>query len=102
MPTFPVAGQYVKIEAGHKGYYVWDVTTLNVQTDYDHGSPSCAGYGSLGCDTQINAPSVTDERNTYRRTLNHLSNITKLVNPLPPPNLWRMEKHFTKERRTPQ
>ena len=71
-------------------------------TYYDHGSPSCAGYGSLGCDTQINAPGVTDERNTCRRTLNHLSNITKLVNPLPPPNLWRMEKHFAMERRMPQ
>jgi hypothetical protein len=39
------SGQYVKIEAGHKGYYVCDVTTLNVQTYYDCGGPSCAGYG---------------------------------------------------------
>jgi hypothetical protein len=33
--------------------------------------------------------------NTYRRTLNNPSNITKLVNPSPLPILWRMEKHFT-------
>jgi hypothetical protein len=89
------SGQYVKIQQGHKGYYVWDLTSLNVQTCYDHGGPRCSGYGTLGYDTEINAPGVTDEMNTYRRPLSDLTNFTQLVYPLPLPHLWGMEKHFT-------
>jgi hypothetical protein len=89
------SGQYVKIQEGHKGYYVWDLTSLNLQTCYDRGGPSCSGYDSLGFDTEINAPGVTDEMNTYRRTLSDVTNITQLVYPLPLPHLWGMEKHFT-------
>jgi hypothetical protein len=89
------SGQYIKIQQGHKGYYVWDVTSLNVQTCYDHGGPQCAGYDSLGYDTEINAPGVTDEMNTFRRTLSDVTNTTPLVFPLPLPHLWGMEKHFT-------
>jgi len=88
-------GRYVKLSVGHKGYYVWDVTSLNVRPCYVRGGPNCSGYGSLGYDTQINAPGVTDEMNTYRRPLSDLSNITQLVDPLPLPHLWGMEKHFT-------
>jgi hypothetical protein len=88
------SGQYVKISVGYKGYYVWDLTSLNVQACYDHGGPSCGGYDSLGFDTEINAPGVIDEMNTYRRTLSDVTNITQLVNPLPLPHLWGMEKNF--------
>lgn len=89
------SGQYVKISAGHTGYYVWDMTSLNVKPCYAHGGPFCSGYGSLGYDTQINAPGVTDEMNTFRRPLSDLSDLTQLVNPLPLPHFWGMEKHFT-------
>jgi hypothetical protein len=89
------SGQYVKIEALGKGYYVWDVTSLHVHPCYAHGGPFCNGYVSLGYDTLINAPGVTDEMNTFRRTLSDLTNITQLVNPLPLPHLWGMERHFT-------
>ena len=89
------SGQYVKISVVRKGYYVWDTTSLNVQPCYFHGRPFCSGYDSLGYDAEINAPGVTDEMNTFRRTLSDVTNITQLVNPLPLPHLWGMEKHFT-------
>jgi hypothetical protein len=89
------SGQYVQIGVDRKGYYVWDVTSLNVQQCYIHVGPFCGGYGSLGYDTQINASGVTDEMNTFRRTLSDFTNITQLVNPLPLPHLWGMIKHFT-------
>ena len=87
-------GQYVRIGVGHAGFYVWDVTSLNVTSCYSPNGPHCGGYQSLGYDTLINAPGVIDEMNTYRRPLGDLTNITQLVNPLPLPHLWGMEKHF--------
>ena len=89
------SGQYARIDVDHGGYYLWDVTSLNVQPCYHRGGPFCNGYGSLGYDTQINAPGITDEMNTFRRTLRDLTNITPLVNPLPLPHRWGMIKHFT-------
>ncbi len=89
------SGQYVEINAANVGSYVWDVTSLNVKPCYNHGRPFCAGYGSLGYDTYINTPGVTDEMNTYRRPLGDLADLTQLVNPLPLPHLWGMEHHFT-------
>jgi hypothetical protein len=89
------SGQYVKIQAGRTGYYVWDTTSLNVQPCYAHGGPHCGGYGSLGYDTNINTPGVADEMNAFRRTLSDITNVTQLLNPLPLPHLWGMEKHFT-------
>jgi hypothetical protein len=89
------SGQYVKIQQGHKGNYVWDLNSLNVQACYDQGGLRCSGYDSLGYDTEVNAPGITDEMNIYRRTLSDVSNYTQLVYPLPLPHLWGMEKHFT-------
>ena len=89
------SGQYVKIQAGRIGFYVWDTASLKVQPCYVHGGPGCAGYDSLGYDTDVNTPGITDEMNIYRRTLSDVTNITQLVNPLPLPHLWGMEKHFT-------
>jgi hypothetical protein len=95
------SGQYVKIQQAKVGYYVWDLTSLNVQACYDHGGPRCSGYDSLGYDTEINAPGVTDEMNTYRRTLSDVTNFTQLVYPLPLPQvpenhlLRLIEKHIS-------
>ncbi len=89
------SGQYVKIQQGHKGYYVWDLNSLNVQACYDQGGLRCSGYDSIGYDTEVNAPGITDEMNIYRRTLSNVANFTQLVYPLPLPHLWGMEKHFT-------
>lgn len=89
------SGQYVKLHAGRVGFFVWDVTSLNVRPCYSHGGLKCNGYTALGYDTVVNSPGAIDEMNTYRRTLSDLTNITQLVNPLPLPHLWGMDIHFT-------
>lgn len=88
-------GQYVHIQAGNTGFFVWDVTSLNVRPCYSHGGLLCNGYTALGYDTIINSPGAVDEMNTFRRPLSDLTNVTRLVNPLPLPHLWGMETHFT-------
>lgn len=88
-------GQYVELQAGHKGFYVWDVTSLNVQPCYSHGGLLCNGYSAVGYDTMINSAGAIDEMNTLRRPLSDLTNITRLVNPLPLPHLWGMDIHVT-------
>jgi hypothetical protein len=88
-------GQYVKLASGVKGFYVWDVASLNVRPCYKYGGLLCGGYAALGYDTLINSAGAIDEMNTLRRPFNDLTNITQLVNPLPLPHLWGMEIHFT-------
>jgi hypothetical protein len=88
-------GRYVKIDAGKVGFYVWDLTSLNVTPCYIHRGPGCGGYGTLGYDTYVNTPGITDEMNAYLRPLGDLTDFTQLVNPLPKPHLWGQTKHFT-------
>ncbi len=87
-------GQYVRIGVTRTGFYVWDVTSLNVQSCYVHKGPQCSGYGAVGYDTYINAPGSIDELNTFRRPLSDLTALTPLINPLPLPHYFGMEKHF--------
>lgn len=89
------SGQYVKVNVAYVGYYVWDVTSLDVQPCYLHVGPDCGGYGSLGYDTNINFAGASDEMNAFRRPLGDLVNLTELVNPLLLPHLWGMEIHST-------
>jgi hypothetical protein len=86
-------GQYVRISLGG-AFYVWDATSLNVEPCYIHHGPHCAGYGAVGYDSYINAPGVLDELNTFRRALNDLTDMTQLIDPLPQPYYWGMEKGF--------
>jgi len=87
------SGQYVRISLG-TGFYVWDTMSLNVEACYIHHGPHCAGYAAVGYDTYINAPGILDELNTFRRPLNDLGDLTQLINPLPQPSYWGMEKNF--------
>lgn len=86
-------GQYMRITVG-KGFYIWDTTSLNVESCFDHQGPLCAGYGAVGYDTYINEPGVLDELNIYRRPLGNLSDYTPLIIPLPLPHYWGMEINF--------
>jgi hypothetical protein len=86
-------GQYVRIGVGRTGFYIWDVTSLNVQACV-HKGPQCGGYGALGYDTYINAPGWGDELNAFRRPLADLTKLTPLIDPLPLPHYFGMEKHF--------
>lgn len=89
-------GQYVRIGVGRTGFYVWDVTSLNVAgcTTKDEPQFHCHGYSATGYTTYINAPGIKDELNTFRRPLSDLGNLDQLINPLPQPYYWGMEKSF--------
>lgn len=87
-------GQYARIGVARTGFYVWDVTSLNVQSCKVHTGLLCGGYAAVGYDTYINAPGVLDELNTFRRPLGDLADLTQLINPLPQPYYWGMIKSF--------
>jgi hypothetical protein len=88
-------GQYIKIGVGIFGFYIWDITTLNVQSCPFRGpNPHCSGYEALGYDSLVNAPGVVDELNTFSRPLGDLTDLTQLIDPLPQPYYKGMEKTF--------
>ena len=89
-------GQYVRIDVSINGFYVWDVTSLNVEGCTTKGEPEfhCHGYSATGFTTYINAPGIKDELNTFRRPLGDLGDLDQLINPLPQPYYWGMEKTF--------
>lgn len=89
-------GRYVRVGVGGSGnrYYVWDTTSLSVQPCPLHTKLHCGGYGAIGYDSYINEPGVLDEMNTFIRPLDDLSKLTQLINPLPLPHYWGMEKNF--------
>ena len=89
------SGRYVKIEVDHFGFFVWDVATLNVAACPTHGGPICGQYAAVGYNDYVNAAGEVDEMNTLKRPLKDLALIRQLVNPLPVPHLWGMEKRFT-------
>ena len=87
-------GQYVKISVNRIGFYVWDVTSLNIQYCNIKTGPGCSGYAAVGYETYLNAPNVIDELNTFVRPLGDLTDITQLINPLPKPYYHGMEKSW--------
>ena len=87
-------GQYVRIGVARIGFYIWDVTSLNVRPCYVPGKLRCGGYGALGYDAYINVPGAGDELNAFSRPLGDLAAMTPLLNPLPKPHYFGMEKHF--------
>lgn len=89
------SGRYVKIEVDHFGFYVWDVATLHVKACPTHGGPICGQYAAVGYNDHINAAGEVDEMDTLKRPLGNLAQFRELVNPLPLPHLWGMEKRFT-------
>jgi hypothetical protein len=86
-------GRYVRISLG-AGFYIWDTTSLTVTPCYIHDGPHCAGYGAAGYVSYINAPGVLDELNTFMRPVYDLGDLTQLIDPLPQPYYWGMEKAF--------
>jgi len=86
-------GQYMRITVGG-GFYIWDTSSLNVVSCFDHKGPHCGGYGAVGYDTYINGAGAIDEMNTLRRPLGDLPDYTQLINPMPLPHYWGMELNF--------
>jgi len=88
-------GQYVRIGVARVGFYVWDVTSLNVEPCIiENAGLRCSGYGAVGFDESVNAPDVLDELNTFIRPLGDLADMTELINPLPDPYYKGMEKSW--------
>jgi hypothetical protein len=87
-------GQYVRISVDRIGFYVWDITSLNLQYCNIKTGPKCSGYGAVGYDTFLNAPGSHDELNTFLRPLDDLTDLTQLINPLPKPYYNGMQKSW--------
>ncbi len=88
-------GNYIKIGVDKVGFYIWDLSTLNVTACLNSGPLKCGGYGSLGFNTYINPAGAIDQLNLLKRPLGNLAGMTPLLNPLPLPYYWGMELHPT-------
>ena len=87
-------GNYVKIHETGFGHYFWDVNTLNVTPCQVHVNLDCAGYGTLGRSTFINAPGHLDAMNIVKRPIANLTALSPLVWPLETPYSFEQETHF--------
>ena len=88
-------GQYVRIGVARVGFYIWDVTSLNIEPcPVQDVGLRCSGYGAVGYDAYINGPEVLDELNAFLRPLGDLGDMTQLINPLPQPYYKGMEKSW--------
>jgi hypothetical protein len=89
------SGNYVLILVNWFGWYVWDLSTLNVSACEIGSGMNCAGYGSVGYDTLINSPGIVGGMQVEKRPLSNLSQFAQLVYPLPSPGYWGQPQHFT-------
>jgi hypothetical protein len=88
-------GGFVRILVDNFGFYVWDLTTLNVNACPIVSANDCAGYGVVGYDHYLNDAARIDHMQLVKRPLGNLNQITPLVWPLPPPHYWGQNVHFT-------
>jgi hypothetical protein len=87
-------GQYIRIQVNNFGFYVWDLETANVVACAENAGMFCAGYGTVGNKTYINAAGKIDQMNTMIRPLDDLGAYTQLVYPLEPPYHFGQAKHY--------
>ena len=88
-------GHYAVILVDGFGWYVWELSTLNVTVCATLSALNCGGYGVTGYNSHVNSPSVLDDMQMEKRPLSDLSQIVQLYYPLPSPSNWGQEKHFT-------
>ena len=92
------SGNYVTIIADKKnGWYVWDISTLNVTACPARGAKGldCGGYGVTGYNSLVSALGVLDGMNIGIRPLSNIAAITPLVSPLGLQPHFDQPKHFT-------
>jgi len=89
------SGNYVFILVNGLGWYVWDLSTLNVNACQLHTSlnEECAGYEAVGYNTLVNGPAITGDMQVTQRPLNNLTQISELA--LPVLFDWGQAQHFT-------
>jgi hypothetical protein len=88
------SGRYVLILVNWIGWYVWDLSTLNVSACPVH-SPidECGGYEVVGYDSLINGPGIKGDMQVAKRPQNNISEISQLVWPVA--FNWGQAQHFT-------
>jgi hypothetical protein len=89
------SGEYVVIEVANFGWYVWNVSTLNVTACAVHTkSLECGGYLTVGFHSLVNSPDLTSDMQDTVRSLGSIDQITQLVEP-PLAPYWGQIPHFT-------
>jgi hypothetical protein len=88
------SGQYVVILVDWFGWYVWDVSTLQVTPCPVHSNgDECNGYRSVGYNDLVNGPAILGDMQVAQRPLGNIGDITQLV--VPVPFNWEEEQQFT-------
>ena len=87
------SGNYVVIRVNWFGWYVWDLSTLNVTACPVHGSSDeCAGYMTVGYNSVVNGPAILGDMQVAKRPLSDIGQISQLVWPVS--FVWEEEQQF--------
>jgi len=89
------SGKYAYIMQNFFGWYVWDLSTLNVTPCEIRTGKDCGGYSVPGYNTYVNDPESLDDMQILKRPFSDITNIIELNNPLPTPANREQEPHFT-------
>ena len=87
------SGKYVFVLVNWFGWYVWDLSTLNVSPCEIHSPGECSGYEAVGYNSLVNGPGITGDMQVAKRPLADISRISQLVSPVP--FEWGQAQHFT-------
>jgi len=88
------SGKYVVIYVNWFGWYLWNVSTLQVTACPVHDKfNECAGYKTVGYNSMVSGPEITGDMQIVKRPLRNIGNITQLV--VPVPFNWEEEQQFT-------
>lgn len=88
------SGQYVVILVNYDGWYVWDLSTLQVTAcPLDSHGEECSGYRTVGYNSLVNGPAILGDMQVAERPLGNIGDITQLV--VPVPFNWEEEQLFT-------
>lgn len=88
------SGQYVVILVNWFGWYVWDLSTLQVTAcPIDSHGDQCNGYRSVGYNSLVNGPAILGDMQVAKRPLGNIGDIAELV--VPVPFNWEEEQQFT-------
>ena len=87
------SGNYVLIMVNWFGWYIWDLSTLNVSACALGSGEECAGYMSIGYNAIVNGPAIAGDMQVAKRPLRNINQIAQLVWPVP--FEWDQAQHFS-------
>ena len=88
------SGNYVVIRVNWFGWYLWDLTTLNITACPVHNTvQECAGYMTVGYNSLVNGPAIKGDMQVAVRPLANPAQIDQLVWPIL--FEWGQEQQFT-------